>query len=291
MQTNNEQFFERALFESTGKDLQVQGVEFKSGGCINNAVRIKTREGSFFLKWNEGIEEDMFAAEANGLRILRASGSLNIPEVLGVGKVEDRHFLVLEYIDSRYPEKGYWKKLGQGLASQHRQTSRQYGLEENNYIGSLPQKNAQTDNWIAFFQENRLEVQLGLAVYKGLVEDDFVRRFKALYPKLPDLLSYEPPSLLHGDLWSGNVMVGGEGEPCLIDPAVYYGNREAELAFTELFGGFEQDFYSAYQEAYPLEAGYDDRKDIYNLYPLMVHVNIFGTSYLSGVERILKRFV
>lgn len=291
MYPDNTPFFEQVLFESTGTELQVQDVQFKTGGCINNAVRVKTGEGSFFLKWNEDIEEDMFAAEANGLRLLRAGSSLKIPEVLGLGKIENKHYLLLEYVESRFPMTTYWQQLGQGLASQHRIAAEKFGLEYDNYIGSLPQANHQSENWIDFFREKRLEVQLGLAIYNGLVDKDFANKYKALYSKLPDLLQEEPPALLHGDLWSGNVMVGEEGEPCIIDPAVYYGHREVELAFTELFGGFDPRFYSAYEEAFPLDPGYKDRKDIYNIYPLMVHVNLFGTSYLSGVERTLRRFL
>lgn len=288
---DNNSFFERALFESTGQELQVIEVHFKTGGCINNAVQLTTAAGDFFLKWNENREEDMFAVEANGLRLLHAGGNLLIPGVLGLGKVEEKHYLLLEYIDSRYPAGNYWEALGQGLARQHTKTNLYFGLDENNYIGSLPQNNNQSNNWIDFFRESRLEVQLGLAIYNGRVSNDFVKKFKSLYPKLPQLLIEEPPALLHGDLWSGNVMVGPTGEPCLIDPAVYYGHREIELAFTELFGGFDKRFYSAYNEANPLAPGYQDRKDIYNIYPLMVHVNLFGTSYLSGVERTLNRFL
>lgn len=291
MHTNNNQFFESALFESTGRQLVIEEVQFLSGGCINNAVKLKTAEGSFFIKWNEAIEEDMFAAEANGLRLLRADGNLCIPEVLGLGKVENKHYLLLEFIDSRYPAPDYWEELGRSLARQHHHSAEEYGLDENNYIGRLPQNNEQTTHWIDFFRDQRLNVQLGLAIYKGLVSDALVKRFKSLYPKLPELLPEEPPALLHGDLWSGNVMVGAAGQPCLIDPAVYFGHREAELAFTELFGGFDDRFYQAYEEEKPLEPGYNERKDIYNLYPLMVHVNLFGTSYLSGVERTLDRYV
>lgn len=290
METNNNAFFERALFESSGEELKIKEVQFKAGGCINNAVQLRTEEGDFFIKWNEGIEEDMFAAEANGLRLLRAGGSLCIPEVLGLGKIGQKHYLLLEYIDSRYPQENYWEELGHKLALQHQQTAKNFGLEDNNYIGRLPQNNEPMSKWVDFFRERRLNVQLGLAIYNGLVDKKFADRFKSLYPQLPELLPEEPPALLHGDLWSGNVMVGAVGEPCLIDPAVYFGHREAELAFTELFGGFDPRFYSAYQEAKPLEQGYEERKNIYNLYPLMVHVNLFGTSYLSGVERTLGRF-
>lgn len=291
MYPDNTQFFEQVLFKSTGKALQVKDVQFLSGGCINNAVRLLSGEGDFFLKWNEQAAEGMFAAEAEGLRILRESGSLCIPEVLGEGKVEDREFLLLEFINSHAPSSAYWEDLGQSLAQLHSQTREKYGLEQDNFIGRLPQNNEQNESWVDFFIQKRLQVQLGLAVYKELVGASFAERFKALYPKLPDLLPEEQPSLLHGDLWSGNVMVGAEGQPCLIDPAVYYGHREAELAFTELFGGFDARFYAAYQEAKPLVPGYAERKDIYNIYPLMVHVNMFGTSYLSGVERTLNRYL
>lgn len=291
MYPDNTRFFEQVLFESTGQMLQVEEVQFLSGGCINNAVRLQTAAGDFFLKWNEQAVEGMFAAEAEGLRILRNNGSLQIPEVLGQGKVENKEYLLLEYINSRNLSSGYWESLGHSLAQMHDQTREQYGLEHDNYIGRLPQNNELKDNWIDFFIEKRLQVQLGLAIYKGLVDAPFVERYKKLYTKLPALLPEEPPALLHGDLWSGNVMVGAEGQPCLIDPAVYYGHREAELAFTVLFGGFDARFYSAYHEAKPLIQGYEERKDIYNIYPLMVHVNMFGTSYLSGVERTLNRYL
>ncbi len=291
MYPDNNPFFEQVLFESTGQNLKVLEVQFLSGGCINNAVRLRTAAGDFFLKWNEQAAENMFAAEAEGLRILRNNGSVRIPEVLGQGKVEGSYYLLLEYISSSKPSAGYWESLGHSLAQMHGQSREQHGLEHDNYIGRLPQNNELKDSWVDFFIEKRLQVQLGLAIYNGLVEPAFAERYKKLYPKLPELLPEEPPALLHGDLWSGNVMIGAEGQPCLIDPAVYYGHREMELAFTELFGGFDSRFYAAYQETKPLEEGYIERKAIYNIYPLMVHVNMFGTSYLSGVERTLDRYV
>lgn len=291
MYPDNTPFFEQVLFESTGQALGVKEVQFLSGGCINNAVRLQTVGGDFFLKWNEQAAEGMFAAEAEGLQLLRTSDSLCIPEVLGMGKVAGKDYLLLEYIQSSAPSSAYWEDLGRSLAQLHNQTGQKYGLNHDNFIGRLPQNNEQNESWVDFFIQKRLQVQLGLAIYKGLIDASFTQRFKRLYTKLPELLPEEPPALLHGDLWSGNVMVGAKGESCLIDPAVYYGHREAELAFTELFGGFDSRFYSAYHEAKPLAPGYEERKDIYNIYPLMVHVNMFGTSYLSGVERTLKRYI
>ena len=163
-------------------------------------------------------------------------------------------------------------------------------MDHSNYIGRLPQRNAFEETWVDFFIEHRLEVQLGLAIYNGHVDSFYADRFRSIYAVLPDEFPDERPCLLHGDLWSGNVMIGPKGEPVILDPAVFYGHREAELAFTRMFGGFDPYFYSAYNEATPLEVGFESRIDLYNLYPLLVHVNLFGTSYLSGVERTLKRF-
>lgn len=287
---NPDQFFEQALFIATGQNLVVKEMQLKSGGCINQTVRLKTSAGDYFIKWNESAEEDMFAAEAKGLGLLQQAAALPVPEVIGQGRVAEKSFLLLQYVDSRTPRKDYWQQLGQGLASLHRHTRPRYGLDHNNYIGRLPQNNDPMDNWVEFFIQRRLEPQLGLAYYQQQVGEEFLARFRKLYDRLPRLLPEEPPALLHGDLWSGNVLAGPEGAAWLIDPAVYYGHREAELAFTHLFGGFDSLFYSAYQEAYSLQAGFDERMALYNLYPLLVHVNLFGAGYLSGIEQTLKRY-
>ncbi|HAA14186.1 MAG TPA: ketosamine-3-kinase [Cytophagales bacterium] len=289
---DEEQFFEQALFQVLGLSPEVQQMHFTSGGCINNAVQLITNHGDFFIKWNEDSSlEGMFAAEAEGLALLHGASPLYVPHIHGHGQVAQRQFLLLEFVASRYQEANYWEMMGQGLAALHQNNAKQFGLEYNNYIGRLPQKNDPRANWLEFFIEHRLRVQAGLALYNHQVGPDFMQQMEALYQKLPDLLPEETPSLLHGDLWSGNVMVDHRGLPCLIDPAVYYGNREIELAFTQLFGGFDPAFYQAYQEALPLLPGFQERVDLYNLYPLLVHVNLFGASYLGGVQRILHRFV
>jgi fructosamine-3-kinase len=198
--------------------------------------------------------------------------------------------LILEYIDPGNPAKNYWETLGQALAVLHSHTQPKFGLQFNNYIGSLPQSNTLTASGISFFFEQRLLPQAGMALYKGLLAKQAYDALFRLYDRLPQIFPHERPALLHGDLWSGNVMVTETGQPALIDPAVYYGFRESDLAFTKLFGGFDQRFYSAYNEAFPLEDGFDDRVAIYNLYPLLVHVNLFGSGYVSGVERVLKQF-
>jgi fructosamine-3-kinase len=285
------QFFERVLFESLGKETNINSFDFVSGGCINNAVKLNTSQGTFFIKWNIYELEGMFEAEAKGLQILQEAQEIGIPQVYGVGQKEDKAYLLLEFISSSVQKKGFWEDFGASLACLHQHTQPYFGLDFDNYIGSLPQNNQKLEDGLDFFIEKRLKIQSGLALYNEQIDKSFHQKFQALYEKLPDILPKENASLLHGDLWSGNYMVNSEGKPMLIDPAVYYGNREAEIAFTRLFGGFEEAFYTAYQEEYPFEKGFEDRMDIYNLYPLLVHVNLFGSGYLSGVERILKKYL
>jgi fructosamine-3-kinase len=286
------QFFESILETTLGRPVKVSGTSFKSGGCINNALKLKTTEGAFFVKWQSGIPDDMFQMEAEGLDLLRRSGTIHIPEVYGFGQLEGKHYLLMENVESGPPSKDYWKNFGILLAEMHKSnTTARYGLQHDNYIGKLPQPNDAADSWIDFFIEKRLEFQLKLAVQNRLVDSSFVQRYRTLYKILPQLLPVDRPALLHGDLWSGNVMVTRDGHVCLIDPAVYYGHREIELAFTQMFGGFGYEFYAAYKDVYPLESGFEERVDIYNIYPHMVHVNLFGTSYLSGVERVIRRYV
>lgn len=264
---------------------------FASGGCINQGGRLKTMRGDFFLKWNEVKKfPRMFEAESKGLQLLWQQHAINIPEVIGFGEEGPYQFLLLEYIDQNPPAKNYWQQLGERLASLHRCSNTFFGLDHDNYIGSLIQYNHPHSFWVTFFIEQRLSVQLKLAVDSRLMDSASIKRFEVLYSKLPSLLPEEKPALLHGDLWSGNVISDDTGEPCLIDPAVYYGNREADIAMTKLFGGFEREFYTSYHKTFPLEPGYDKRMDLYNLYPLLVHVNLFGGSYKNSVENILKAF-
>jgi fructosamine-3-kinase len=283
-------FFESILFSALGKPVEVIETQFLSGGDINTSAQVFSSEGVFFIKWNHADRQDMFETEACSLDILRQTEALYIPQVVGYGKELDKSYLILEYIDPGNPAKNYWETLGQALAVLHSHTQPKFGLQFNNYIGSLPQSNTLTASGISFFFEQRLLPQAGMALYKGLLAKQAYDALFRLYDRLPQIFPHERPALLHGDLWSGNVMVTETGQPALIDPAVYYGFRESDLAFTKLFGGFDQRFYSAYNEAFPLEDGFDDRVAIYNLYPLLVHVNLFGSGYVSGVERVLKQF-
>lgn len=284
--------YQAVLDEVFGKSITIKSTTGISGGCINNAVKLKTSQDDYFLKWQSGIPDDMFQKEAEGLKLLSASGAIKIPEVLGYGKIEGKNYLLMDYMESAPPKNDYWKHFGIALADLHRNnTADKYGLDHNNYIGKLPQPNGLNGDWIDFFIQNRLEFQLKLAFQNRMVDNNFIERYRKIYEIIPDLLTVDQPALLHGDMWSGNVMVGSDGLVCLIDPAVYYGHREIELAFTQMFGGFDYGFYDAYQSNYPLEPGFEDRADIYNIYPHMVHVNLFGQSYLNGVERVLRRYL
>ncbi|WP_259016851.1 fructosamine kinase family protein [Emticicia fluvialis] len=293
MQTAEDQFqfFEGILFETLGRDVQVNEYRLLQGGSINATVQILTSEGKYFVKYNTLNYDQMFAAEARGLDLLRETKVIRIPEVINWGRRDGHDYLILEHIEANKQNKFYWETLGHKLAALHRNTSDCFGLGFNNYIGSLEQNNEPNINWIPFFIEKRLNVQAGLAYYNELIDKEVYDKFQKFYELLPSLLPDERPSLLHGDLWAGNVITDNIGEPCLIDPAVYYGNREVELAFTRLFDGFDNRFYEAYHESFPLQPRFEDRAGIYNLYALMVHVNIFGAIYLPPVLRTLNRYL
>ncbi len=273
------------------KEVRIFASQPLIGGDINSASRIETSLGYFFVKWNQADKfPEMFEKEAKGLNLLRTSNYLRIPEVKIADSVGEHSFLVLEYLEQAPHETNFWTNFGTGLAKLHKASADYFGLDHNNYIGSLPQSNCKKDNWIDFFTEERLNFQLRLARDSHLVDSTILSASERLFKRLNEFIPKESPALLHGDLWSGNFMVGENAEACLIDPAVYYGHREMDLAMTKLFGGFNQSFYDAYHQEYPLEKGWEKRMDICNLYPLLVHVNLFGGAYVSQVVSILKRF-
>ncbi|WP_462251555.1 fructosamine kinase family protein [Ekhidna sp.] len=261
-----------------------------SGGCINNAYKIEIKDSSLFLKWNREELNDMFATESKGLDILNTESKLQSPEVIGQGIIEGKSYLLTNWIDKGAQASNFWKDFGVNLAFQHKKSAAHFGLDHNNFIGSLRQSNKQHIRWSEFFINERLIPQLNLASKKQLVPTDLLSQFELLYGRLEDLVPDEKPSLLHGDLWSGNFMIEKSGFAAIFDPSVHYGHRETELSFTKLFGGFSPEFYDCYHEAFPLESGFDERVDIHNLYPLLVHVNLFGSSYLSGIINTLKRY-
>lgn len=285
-----------AISEIFGHDARIQNRQAVHGGDINEAYHIVLSSGKdAFLKCNAQVGEDFFAAEAAGLAALKQAGA-NTPIVLAHGGLETGGaFLLLQYEHSASPKAGYWEHLGCMLANVHRASTAafapngNYGFASDNYIGQTKQANTPSGKWIDFFRAARLGAQMDWAAHYFDASDK--RRCAYLLDHLEEYL-LEPgfPSLLHGDLWSGNVMAGSDGNPMLIDPAVYVGHYEADLAMTELFGRFPPAFYGAYHETIPAAPGYADRRDLYNLYHLLNHLNLFGASYLSPVRRILKRY-
>jgi len=261
-----------------------------NGGDINEAARIETIDARYFVKWNIASPPRMFQAEAHGLQLLTTANAIRIPRVIAV--IDQPTALVLEWIDRGANQHSAAEALGRSLAQQHRSSAPIYGLDHDNFIGSNPQHNTPSRSWIEFFRDQRLGVQRDLAQRRGHLTSDRARRLDRMMSQLDRWIdeSAVTPSLLHGDLWGGNWLIDAQGQPALIDPAVYYGDREAELAFTELFGGFGAPFYAAYNETWPLDRGYADRRDLYNLYHLLNHLNLFGEGYGGSVDAILRRY-
>ena len=261
------------------------------GGSINETCSISTSAGNYFLKYNFADSFPyMFASEARGLEILRNSGVLAIPEVLGHAEAGKYAFLLMELISPGSKIPHFWDDFAQGLAALHRVTGDNFGLDHDNYMGSLAQSNSYHSDWYSFYIEERLEKQIKLGRDSGKIPLETVRHFERFYSVLPEIIPAGPPSLIHGDLWSGNFITNHAGKACLIDPAVHYGHRESDIAMTKLFGGFPTEFYDAYNRAFPLFNGWENRVDLLNLYPLLIHVNLFGGGYLGQVMRIVERF-
>jgi len=257
------------------------------GGCINQAARIRYGDTSYFVKLNSASGHDMFAAEAQGLGELSRCKALKIPAPVCVGSDNQSAWLVME--DLALGGHGSAVALGEGLASMHRITRDRYGWDIDNTIGSTLQENAWADNWIDFWRERRLGFQLELAGRHG-AGSGLMSKGELLLEDFPALFDGHIPeaSLLHGDLWSGNQAYTVTGEPAIYDPAVYYGDREADIAMTELFGGFGRDFYNAYNNAWPMDTGYAVRKTLYNLYHILNHYNMFGGGYGSQAQRMIE---
>lgn len=267
-----------------GEVINAQAV---GGGCINHGARLKTSSGDrFFVKSNLSAPFDMFEREAQGLEALAAGAGPRTPAVFCFG----RDFILLEDLEPAPRRADYWQQFGRELAALHLRTQPRFGFEHSNYIGSTAQPNDWNEDGYVFFAERRLLFQVSLARRRGLLGSAEERQAQALAARLPQLVPQQPASLLHGDLWSGNAISDRHGAPAIIDPAVYYGWAEAELAMTALFGAFAESFYQAYQEMRPLESGWRERFDIYNLYHLLNHLNLFGESYLGEVRAILRRY-
>ena len=267
-----------------------------SGGDINEAYLLHLSDGKrVFLKQNAEENIGFFAAEVEGLRTIATTRAIGVPTAHAYGRCEHKSFLLMEYLEPASMASDFWESFGHSLAAMHNAPTAflslemPYGFVNDNYIGAGFQKNTVKDKWITFFRDCRLLPQMERA--KPVLPISDIKRIERLMEHLDEYLTEpEHPSLLHGDLWSGNYYVGPDGYAWLIDPATYVGHAEADIAMTELFGGFSREFYSAYSESNLIQPGYEDRRDIYNLYHMLNHLNLFGDSYLHVVERILLRY-
>jgi protein-ribulosamine 3-kinase len=262
------------------------------GGSINAAYKITVNKNErFFLKVNSNTTyPSLFDKEKNGLDFISRQKIIKVPAIIVCDEVDDRQVLLLEWIENGLRNGQSWKQFGEQLAKLHRVTNSFFGFEEDNYMGALPQLNKAYTNWVEFFIHCRLQPQLKLAAAKGAIQKKQVLQFEKLYKLLPGIFNSENPSLLHGDLWSGNFMCNESSNPVLIDPAVYFGHRSMDLAMTTLFGGFDKLFYESYNYHFPFPVNYYEQWEICNLYPLLIHLNLFGSGYLHQVENILEKF-
>jgi len=291
--------FPEVLKKSVEKELSslfntetiIKDSEIVGGGCIHNSSRLITNNGIFFIKWNTTPSSfHNFTVEAKGLQLLSSTNTISTPKVICVAKVKNYSYLILEFINSIGKKEDFWENFGHSLAKLHKNTNNKFGLDFDNYIGSLTQVNNFNDDWVEFFIIERLEKQIRLAEKNNLMDVSTKKSFEHLYSKLNQIFPDEKPSLIHGDLWSGNFTIGSNGYVVILDPAVYYANREAEIAFTQLFGGFNSKFYQAYNEEFPMMSNWQERMDVYNLYPLLVHLNLFGMSYMGQIRTILTKY-
>ena len=281
-----------AISAASGEPFKPQRIDSIGGGCINSAYRLGGERQSYFVKLNRADRLDMFEAEAEGLHALAKAQAIKVPLPVCSGIEANQAYLVMTYFESGGGNSGAAESFGQQLANLHRHSSTQFGWHRDNTIGSTPQPNTPTHDWLRFWRQQRLGFQLALAEQHG-ASGSLLRKGDALLQHMDGLFTdyRPPPSLLHGDLWSGNYAVTREGEPIIFDPAVYFGDREADLAMTELFGGFSQRFYAAYNEAWPLDSGYAVRKTFYNLYHILNHFNMFGGGYAGQAERMTEQLL
>lgn len=279
-----------SISEALGETYTVREQRSVGGGCINSAYRVSDGRRSLFVKLNEASSLDMFEAEQAGLLALAQTESIRVPRPLTSGVAANQAYLVMEDLD--LSGRADPVRLGHQLAAMHGAGGDHFGWQRDNTIGATPQPNPRSFDWVEFYGRHRLGFQLDLAArhgHGGVLQrkgEQVAEHFAALFS------GYAPvPSLLHGDLWGGNVGGAADGTPAIFDPAVYYGDREADIAMTELFGGFGRDFYAAYDEAWPRDSGYTVRRTLYNLYHILNHLNLFGAGYAGQAESMMDRLL
>ena len=279
-----------AIADATGAAFQSRQRSPVGGGSINAAYRLEGAEGTWFVKLNRSDAVEMFAAEAEGLLELTGAQAIRIPRPITWGVAGDRSFLIMEWLTLH--GRGDWAELGEGLARMHGVTAERHGWHRDNTIGSTPQLNTQDSDWARFYADQRLQFQLGLAHEHGY-GGRLTEAGERLCQELPAFFTdYTPsPSLLHGDLWSGNIAFDDKRSPVLYDPAVYYGDRETDLAMSELFGRLPESAYDAYNAVWPVDPGYSVRRDLYQLYHVLNHLNLFGGMYASQARDMIDRLL
>lgn len=260
------------------------------GGSINDAFKYSAGGDKFFIKYNKEVE-GIIEKEVEGLEAINKLGCIATPEVIAFEKMDGYEVLVLSYIEGGLKTAKAWENFGEQLAEMHQKPAPYYGWSHSNFIGSLYQSNKPTSGFIEFFVDQRLKPQIKLAQKQQYFSSSEVNQFEKLFLRLNDILPETKPSLVHGDLWSGNFMIGEQDIPYLIDPSIHYNFRETDIAFTHLFGSFDSKFYDAYNHHFPLETGFQERISLYNIYPLLVHLNLFGRGYYGSVMSNLHQYV
>ncbi|WP_109435498.1 fructosamine kinase family protein [Aquimarina sp. AU119] len=259
-----------------------------SGGDINDVYLLITKTQKCVVKRNTASKfPGMFEAEAYGLKILKNSNTFTVPEILDFGRHDDNGFLILSYIETAQPIPNFWEVFGRKLAALHQCDMSYFGLEQHNYIGNLPQYNSKCNSAAEFYISQRLQPQFKLAIKKGYIFSGLDKFYQTIESEIPN----EQPSLIHGDLWSGNYIIDKNGSPCLIDPAIAYAPREMDIGMMHLFGGFNANLFETYNEVFPLVDHWNNRLPIWQLYYLLVHLNVFGSSYYKGIQKILSRYI
>ena len=280
----------QAISQATNAQFTIANTRAVGGGCINQGYQVQSSDQAYFVKLNQASQVEMFTAEAIGLKQMFATQTITVPQPICWGTADDSSYIVLEWLDLGGGNRQSWEAMGRQLAAMHRQgQADNFGWERNNTIGSTPQINDWMENWSEFFAQQRIGYQLKLAKRRG---GSFPDPNKVIAAVQEQLSSRQPEaSLVHGDLWSGNAAIAKDGAPVILDPATYYGDRETDIAMTELFGGFPATFYQGYEAAWQLDRGYPQRKRIYNLYHVLNHFNLFGGGYGNPAQRIIDQII